>query len=144
MAPVIWLIAVAVLLVIEAATTALTTIWFAGGALAAAVGAWFGAGLVMQLVLFFAVSVVLLLFTRPLAVKYMNRGVTRTNVESLIGQTAVVTKEIRNLDQTGQVRINDIEWLARAKEENATIPQGATVRILEVRGVKLIVEEKED
>lgn len=141
MATVIWLIAVAVLLAIEAATTALTTIWFAGGALAAAIGAWFGAGLMVQLILFFAVSVVLLIFTRPLAVKYMNRGVTKTNVESLIGRNAVVTKEICNLSQTGQVRINDIEWLARSKEENVTVPQGATVKILEVRGVKLIVEE---
>ncbi len=141
MAPVIWLILVAVLLVIEAATTALTTIWFAGGALVAAIAAWFHAGFVTQLILFFAVSVVLLIFTRPLAVRYMNRGVTKTNVESLIGCTAVVTEEIGNLSQTGQVQINDIDWLARAKDNDCTIPKGAVVRILEVHGVKLIVEE---
>lgn len=141
MAPVIWLILAAVLLVIEAATTALTTIWFAGGALAAAVAAWFSAGFVTQLILFFAVSVVLLIFTRPLAVRYMNRGVTKTNVESLIGRTAVVTEEVSNLSQTGQVRINDIDWLARAKDNDCMIPKDAVVKILEVHGVKLIVEE---
>ena len=88
----------------------------------------------------FAVSVVLLC-QKPLAVRYMNRGVTKTNVESLIGCTAVVTEEISNLSQTGQVRINDIDWLARAKDNDCMIPKDAVVKILEVHGVKLIVEE---
>ena len=79
MEPVIWLLAVAALLIIEAITVGLTTIWFAGGCLAAAVAAWFQADLVVQLLLFFGVSVLLLVFTRPLAVKYMRKGVTKTN-----------------------------------------------------------------
>ena len=64
MEPIIWLGVLAVLLVIEGLTTALTTIWFAGGALAAAIAAGIGMGIVPQLLLFFCVSLVLLFFTR--------------------------------------------------------------------------------
>ena len=74
MGPFIWLGLVAVLLVIEALTVGLTTIWFAGGALVAALAAWAGAGQVVQWILFITVSLVLLIFTRPVAIRYMNRG----------------------------------------------------------------------
>ena len=142
MEPIIWLGILAVLLIIEGLTTALTTIWFAGGALAAAVAAGFGAGIVPQLLLFFAVSLVLLFFTRPMALKLMNKDTEKTNVHSLPGKTAVVIQKIDNLAQTGQVRINDIEWLARTPDDNVTIPEGTVVVIKEVHGVRLIVEKK--
>lgn len=145
MVPMIWLVLLAVFLIVEAITTGLTTIWFAGGALVAAVVSWFGVGLITQLTLFLLVSVGLLVFTRPLAVRFMNKGLEQTNVNSLIGATAVVTQEIDNLGQTGQVRINDIEWLARAAADGEKIPEKAIVKVLEVQGVKLIVKEcKED
>lgn len=142
MEPIIWLGILAVLLIIEGLTTALTTIWFAGGALTAAVAAGFGAGIVPQLLLFFAVSLVLLFFTRPVALKLMNKDTEKTNVNSLPGKTAVVIQKIDNLAQTGQVRINDIEWLARTPDDNVTIPEGTVVVIKEVHGVRLIVEKK--
>lgn len=142
MEPIIWLGILAVLLIIEGLTTALTTIWFAGGALAAAVAAGFGARIVPQLLLFFAVSLVLLFFTRPVALKLMNKDTEKTNVNSFPGKTAVVIQKIDNLAQTGQVRINDIEWLARTPDDNVTIPEGTVVVIKEVHGVRLIVEKK--
>ena len=137
----VWLILLAVFLVVEAITAGLTTIWFAGGALVAALAAYFGAGVVLQLLLFLVVSVVLLVFTRPLAVKYMNKDLEKTNVNSLLGKTAVVTQEIDNLAQTGQVRINDIEWTARTFDNSIKIPKDAVVEIEEVQGLKLIVKK---
>ena len=89
MEPIIWLGILAVLLVIEGLTTALTTIWFAGGALVAAIVAGVGMGIVPQLLLFFCVSLVLHLFTRPAALKLMNKGTEKTNVEGLLGKSAV-------------------------------------------------------
>ena len=139
MAPIIWLGILAVLLVIEGLTTALTTIWFAGGALAAAIAAGVGMGIVPQLLLFFCVSLVLLLFTRPAALKLMNKGTEKTNVEGLLGKSAVVIQQIDNLAQTGQVRINDIEWMARTSDDSVTIPVGTVVVIEAVHGVRLIV-----
>jgi membrane protein implicated in regulation of membrane protease activity len=69
----------------------------------------------------------------------MDKGITKTNVNSLIGTRAVVTKEINNLAQTGQVRINDIEWTARSSSEKVIIPEKTIVEIEAVNGVKLIV-----
>lgn len=139
MTPIMWLGILAVLLVIEGLTTALTTIWFAGGALAAAIAAGIGMGIVPQLLLFFCVSLVLLLFTRPAALKLMNKGTEKTNVEGLLGKSAVVIQQIDNLAQTGQVRINDIEWMARTSDDSVTIPVGTVVVIEAVHGVRLIV-----
>ena len=142
MEPIIWLGILAVLLVIEGLTTALTTIWFAGGALAAAIAAGIGMGIVPQLLLFFCVSLVLLFFTRPAALKLMRKDTEKTNVEGLLGKKADVIQKINNLAQTGQV-INDIEWMARTSDGSVTIPVDTVVIIKAVHGVKLIVEPKE-
>ena len=142
MQPLIWLGILAALLFIEAITAGLTTIWFAGGALAAAIASGFGMGIVAQLLLFFCVSLVLLFFTRPAAMKLMNKNTEKTNVDSLLGKTAVVIQKVSNLEQTGQVRINDIEWMARTSDDNIIIPVGTVVVIKEVHGVRLIVEPK--
>lgn len=137
-----WLILLACFLVVEAITVGLTTIWFAGGALVAAIASGLGAGILIQWVLFLIVSLALLIFTRPMAVRYMNKGVPKTNVNSLIGERAVVIQKINNLEQTGQVRINDIEWMARTSSDEVTIPEHAIVTIEGVQGVKLIVKEE--
>lgn len=137
-----WLIVLVFMLVTEAATINLVTIWFAGGALAAALAAYLKAGLAAQILIFLGVSFVLLVITRPFVRKFMKNNKTKTNVDSLIGKSAVVTEQIDNLSQTGKVRINDIDWLARTADDDVHIPAGAVVEIEEVRGVRLIVKEK--
>lgn len=137
---IIWLVVLAILLVIEFLTLGLTTVWFAGGALVAFLVSLLGGPLWLQLLLFIAVSVVLLLFTRALAVKYLNKDVQKTNVDSIPGQKGIVTATIDNLKAEGQVTIQGMEWTARAKNGN-TIEKGKVVRVTAVEGVKLIVEE---
>lgn len=138
---VMWLILLGVLLVVEIITLGLTTIWFAGGALAAFLAALAGGPLWLQIILFFAVSILLLIFTRPIAIKYMNKNVSKTNVSSLPGEKAVVIKTIDNLRGTGQAVVNGLEWSAKSKDETI-IDEGKVVRIVAVEGVKLIVEEE--
>lgn len=138
---IIWLVILAVLLAIEIATLGLTTIWFAGGALIAFLVSLAGGPLWLQTALFLAVSVVLLIFTRPLAMKYMNQNVQKTNVDSIPGETAVVIKTIDNLKAEGQVMINGLEWTARSKD-GGIIEEGKVVKVKAVEGVKLIVEEE--
>ena len=94
MQPLIWLGILAVLLVIEAITAGLTTIWFAGGALIAAIASYVGAGVMAQILLFLCISLVLLIFTRPVAMKYFNKETIQTNANSLIGKKAVVIQDI--------------------------------------------------
>lgn len=137
---IIWLVVLAILLVIEFLTLGLTTVWFAGGALVAFLVSLLGGPLLLQLLLFIAVSVVLLLFTRPLAVKYLNKDVQKTNVDSIPGQKGIVTATIDNLKAEGQVTIQGMEWSARAKNGNI-IEKGKVVKVTAVEGVKLIVEE---
>ena len=143
MNPVIWLVILIVLLVIEVITLGLSTIWFAGGALASFIAALAGANVAVQVVLFLAVSIILLLFTRPVVMKYLNRNKTATNADSLIGEQAVVTQTINNLMSRGEVFIIGMAWTARSGREDEVIEKDTVVRILRIDGVKLIVERKE-
>ncbi|MDE7287699.1 MAG: NfeD family protein [Lachnospiraceae bacterium] len=138
----IWLIVFVACIVIEIITMGLTTIWFAGGALIAAVAAALNAPLWLQIVLFIAVSLVLLYFTRPVAVKYFNKDRVRTNAESLVGKQAIVISEIDNLKVIGQVTVGGQEWSARTTIEGITLPVGSVVIVKAISGVKLMVEEK--
>lgn len=136
-----WLILLIVLLVVEAATLGLTTIWFAAGALIAGLLALIGLPIWLQLLAFFVISLVLLIFTRPIAVKYFNKDRVRTNVESLVGKQGVVLEQIDNLKAEGQVLVSGQEWSARSVKEDQIIQKGAVVEIVAISGVKLIVEE---
>lgn len=138
----VWLIILVLLVIIELLTMGLTTVWFAGGALVATLASMLGLPLVIQIILFLVVSGLLLFFTRPIAVKYFNKDRVRTNAESLVGRQAIVISEIDNLQGIGQVNVGGMEWSARTRDENITLPVGAVVVILAIDGVKLIVEEK--
>lgn len=138
-----WLIALIVFLVIEAVTLGLATIWFAGGALVALIAAMCGAGLGIQVASFLVVSLVLLIFTRPFAVRFLSKDTLKTNVDRVIGMEGVVTEEISNLAGTGKVSLGGNIWTARTENEGGTIPVDAVVAVLRVEGVKLIVKFKE-
>lgn len=142
MIAVYWLIGIIVLLIIEALTMGLTTIWFAGGALAAFIACVAGAGLEIQMILFVAVSLVLLFFTRPFARRYINKETEKTNVEGLIGREARVTKRIDNRAETGEAILAGQPWTARASEDSEILEPGEIVIVEAVRGVKLIVKRQ--
>jgi membrane protein implicated in regulation of membrane protease activity len=141
-----WLIAVAVLLLIEILTLGLTTVWFAGGALIAFFIALAQGSFYLQMAAFILVSFLLLLFTRPVALKYFNSNRTKTNVDALIGMEGIVLEEINHAKRTGRVDVNGQEWSARQaaeEEQQENIPVGTSVVIMEVSGVKLLVKPKE-
>ena len=139
-----WLILFVILLGIEILTLGLTTIWFAGGAVAAFFAALLGGGLVVQIVAFAAVSLILLVFTRPIAAKYLNRKTVKTNVESMEGRHGEVIEEINNLQATGKVKVDGMPWTARSEREGQIIPAGTVVTVVEISGVKLIVRVSEE
>lgn len=140
---VMWLVLLVLCIVVELATMGLTTVWFAGGALVAAVAAGCHAPLWLQIALFLAVSLLLLFFTRPIAMKYFNKDRIKTNAESLVGKQAVVISEIDNLEGVGQVTIGGQEWSARSIDDRKKMAVGAVVYVRAINGVKLMVEEKE-
>lgn len=139
---IIWLVLLIVMIVIELATMGLTTIWFAGGSLVATIAAACSAPIWLQVTLFFVVSLVLLWFTRPIAVKYFNKDRIRTNVEAMVGRQGVVTSEIDNLEGIGEVKIGGMEWTARTIMDGMKLPVGTVVIVRAVDGVKVIVQPK--
>lgn len=140
MAQIIWLVIATVMIVIEIITLGLTTIWFAGGAFIAALAAWIGAHWLIQIVMFAAVSLVLLVFTRPIAAKKIMKDIEKTNVEGLIGMVGLVTTTIDNIKSEGVVRLDGKEWWSRSAD-GSVIEAGAQVVVTEISGVKLIVKQ---
>lgn len=136
----VWLVILIVLIVIELMTMGLTTIWFAAGAFVAIFVALLGGPVWIQILIFLIVSILLLYYTRPIATRYFNKGREKTNVESLIGRECVVIHDIDNIQGTGTVKINGMEWTARAVKD-VKIPADAVVVVRAISGVKVVVEE---
>lgn len=139
----LWLALLIVLVIIECATVGLFTIWFAAGALAAGILSWFSVPVPLQIVVFFIVSIVMLVFTRPVAMKYINKNRVKTNVDSMIGKQGVVTKSIDNIKGEGQVVVQGMEWTARSEQDDLQLPVDQVVVIRAISGVKLIVAPME-
>ena len=135
----VWLALSVLFIITEIATVQLTTVWFAGGALIAMLLAACGVkSIIIQIIAFLAVSIILLVATRPLVKKHINKKSQPTNADRNIGQQAVVTEEINNLEGRGAAKINGTEWTARS-ENGDIIPAGVTVTVTKIDGVKLIV-----
>ena len=123
----------------EAFTTELVAIWFVPGALVAMIvalcsGAWY-----VQLLLFLVISLALLFSMRPLCKKWLMDKREKTGTDTLIGKVALVTEEISNIAEQGEVKVGGLCWSARTEEDGAVIPAGSQVTVLEIRGVKMIV-----
>ena len=137
-----WLIAFILLVIVEAITLNLTTIWFAIGAGAAYLTALLGLGLWGQFTVFVIISLILLFFTKPLAQKYAQKHFIRTNVDELIGQTARTTSVIDNAKGFGSAAIKGQEWTAVSADDSVVIEADTCVTVKEIRGVKLVVEKQ--
>ena len=135
---IIWLILMIVFLMVESQTVTMVSLWFGAGALAALIAALCGAELWLQIVLFFAVSIVLLAALRPLARKYFTPKITKTNVDSVIGMQGLVTADINNVTAQGQVKLGAMEWTARSSS-GEPIKAGTLVKVDKVEGVKAFV-----
>lgn len=135
-----WLILFVVFAALELISLGLTCIWFAVGALAACITSLITDNWMVQAVVFIIVTVVVLVFLRPIAVKYINNKAEKTNIDSLIGKKAKVIQEIDNINAKGKVSIDGMEWTARSSEGNI-INKDTLVEVVEIKGVKAIVRE---
>ena len=136
---IVWLVIMVVLLIVEAAPAPLVCIWFALGALAALVSALVGAAIWLQVVWFFAVSLLTLWLTRPIALKYLNGRRVATNADRVLGAEGVVSEDIDNIAGTGAVKLDGKEWTARS-DTGLNISKGSIVVVRRIEGVKLIVD----
>ena len=141
---VIWLVSFVLFLIVELVTVSLVSIWFAGGALVAMLIATLGGGTILQVVVFLVVSLVLLIFTRPFALNYINSTRIKTNYEGIIGKVVRITEDVDNMNGTGCATVNGQEWTVRSVNDNNKIEAGKLAKVVNIKGVKLIVDKYEE
>jgi membrane protein implicated in regulation of membrane protease activity len=135
----LWLIALVIFGVVEAATAGLVCIWFAMGAMAALLAALVGTGVVEQVVVFAVVSAATLAATRPLVRRMTAGKAVATNADRVLGAAAKVTETIDNENSAGAVYVDGKTWTARSAD-GSVIPAGEQVEVISMEGVKLFVK----
>ena len=135
----IWVALTIIFSLIEAFTFGLTTIWFALAAFVMVFLSFLPIPLVFQIIIFLAISAALLIFTRPVAIKKLKIGREKTNVDSLAGKHALVTKQIGEFER-GEIKLNGQIWTARSYND-FKINEGAKCEVVRIEGVHAIVRE---
>lgn len=143
MSTIIWIAAIVIFGVAEAATVGLVSIWFVIGSVAGLIAAVLGAAIWLQVVMFFIVSIAALLATRPLVRKLTKKGEVATNADRVLGGTARVTETIDNTIPSGEVYIDGKTWTARS-QSGAVIAPETLVTVIRLEGVKLYVDVPHD
>lgn len=136
---VMWLGLALILFIIEAATVGMVCMWFGIGAIISMLCSYFITNIYIQWTIFIVVSVIMLVLLRPLAKKAMSNNAESTNVSALIGKTAFLTDDI-NEESYGRVKFGDISWIA-VSSRGETIKKGEKVKVILVKGNKLVVEK---
>ena len=134
---ILWFFVIFVFAAIEVMTVSLATIWFVGGSLAAWMLSFLGFSPVIQIFTFIAVSVGLLVYTRPILEKLMTGKHVPMNLETLIGAKAMVTQSIKEFE-LGEVKLEGKYWSAKSVD-GGSIDAGEEVEVIRIDGVKLIV-----
>lgn len=135
---IIWIVVLVAALLVEAATFAMVSIWFAAGALGALIAASMGANLTVQLIVFALLAGLLLAFTKPLLRKMFPHRFIPTNSELEVGKTAVVTEDIDNDTGSGRVKLGGVNWAAFSADEEK-ISKGEVVTVTAVCSARLAV-----
>lgn len=135
----VWLILAVVMAILEACTVQLVSVWFAIGGLAACITSLFTDSIIIEAVVFVAVSAIALAVTRPLVKKLKKKKAEPTNADRYIGKTAVVISAIDNENAQGMVKVDNEKWTARS-DSGELIPKGTIVTVIAIEGVKLIVK----
>ena len=135
----VWIAVLVAAVVVEALTNDFVAIWFFPAAVVSMVLALLNTSPWVQLLVFLVLGLVLVVATRPLCRKFLTTKQEKTNVDAIVGKVCIVTEEIRNIDEVGEVKVGGLHWSARSAD-NRVIPVGEQVTVKEVQGVKLIVE----
>ncbi len=136
---IVWAAILVISIVVECCTTALVSIWFAPSAAVCILLELFGVrNVYIQLAAFLLLTVLLVFLLRNKIRESFKSGTTMTNVDSLIGKTAIVEQDICD-GLVGRVKVGGMSWAAYS-DENLNIAAGEKVKILAISGVKLFCE----
>ncbi len=133
-----WLGLAVMLGIVETFTLDLVFLMLAGGAVAGAVAAAFGAPLLLQAVVAVVASAALLGVVRPIARRHLRTPLeTRTGVAALVGRDALVIARVDA--HSGQVKLGGEVWSARAFDDHDVIEPGERVQVAEIEGATALV-----
>ena len=135
----VWLITAVVLGIIESITVALVSIWMAIGAFAAAVFGFFGFGTAVQVLVFAAVSALMLILTAPLSKRFRQSRKVSTNADRLIGQEGDVLRRVDPIENKGQIKVMGQIWSAEGAD-GIELDIGEKVIVKAIEGVHVIVD----
>lgn len=136
----IWLIAAGIFFVAEIITIGFLIFWLGIGALLAMIVSFFTSNIIIQTAVFVISSTILIFATKPLVNKITKNDKTvSTNVYSIIGKRGIVIEDINLVEGKGQIKVDGEVWSAICNG-NITIPSGTEITVLEIRGVKALVE----
>lgn len=135
----VWLIGGGLLAIAETLSLDLTLAMLAAGALAGAGVAAIGLPIILQVVVFAAISVGLLMIVRPAIKRHMLSppSSTQSSIESMVGRKAVVVEQVKG--DTGRVRIDGSVWSAAAFDETQVLEVGVSVQVMQIRGATAVV-----
>lgn len=134
---VVWGVFILATVVIELETADLVTIWFTIGGIGALIAALCKVDPLFQLAIFTGISLVLVLTTRPLTKKMMQKDIIKTNADRVVGMIGVVTKEF-HANEIGEVKVDNNLWRA-TNLTDSSFAVGEKVSIEAISGTKLIV-----
>lgn len=137
---VVWVAVFIAALVIEAQTAELVSIWFVPSAIISLILSLFKVDWRIQLVVFVLLSALLLILSRTVFKKRLlaKSDDSKTDLDLLIGQTAIVSEKIDNVKETGCVKIKGQIWSARMSDDSITADEGEVLIVDSISGVKLI------
>lgn len=135
-----WLVLVIVLSFIEIATVSLVSIWFVASGIVAMILSFFIEDTAIITTIFILLGIFLLVISRPIVNKLRSKDNEKTNLDRIIGETAIVTEDIKK-NVVGEVKVDGKRWSAVSKEKCL---KGDTVKVLKIDGVKLIVEKESE
>ncbi|SDX98706.1 NfeD family protein [Lachnobacterium bovis] len=136
-----WLTLMMILIINEILTVGLVTIWFAIGAAVATLAAGLGAPIYVQIILFLAVSIVLLFYTKPFMDKYVVTRKVATNIDSIIGEKIEITQKVESYGKVGVGKLQGKEWSIIAENPKEEFEAGEICQVVKVQGVKLVVKK---
>ena len=135
-----WLVLVIVLSFVEIATVSLVSIWFVASGIVAMILSFFIEDTAIITTIFILLGIFLLVISRPIVNKLRSKDNEKTNLDRIIGETAIVTEDIKK-NVVGEVKVDGKRWSAISKNKCL---KGDTVKVLRIDGVKLIVKKEED
>lgn len=135
-----WIIIALVCGVVEILTAGFWFLWLSLAGLLTALFVKLGLlpGISGQIIAFSIITLVLIIFTRPIVMRFIKTKDTHSNTKALIGQIGIVTSTI-TAHEYGQVKVNGEIWTAAAQE---ILEVDSRVKIIGIDGVKLVVEQE--